>query len=282
MKKAFLAVVLTIFIFATSSTTYAAEIQIKVDGVAIASDVKPEIKNKHTMLPLRVISENLGARVEWSNSDVILTKGDIKVILKLDSSTAVKNGEKMLLDVKPYLKNNRIFVPLRFIAETFGCNVNYSNTIVTVNSKPLVVEGIKIKAFQDEYHMILGGVVQQISGNAYIEAIYNILFGNNGEKVEAPANYSWMNTIDTLGSYYKNAQFDFLDTKGNSVVRFDAYSLIRSFPSEQLKGYPEALIHDVSKNEWYLFSDMKIQSILKLIDTAAKNGFQKIISDTVA
>lgn len=60
MKKAFFGVFFAIFLFISSSTTYAAENQIKVDGVAIASDVKPEIKNKRTMVPVRVISENLG------------------------------------------------------------------------------------------------------------------------------------------------------------------------------------------------------------------------------
>lgn len=281
MKKAFFGVFLAIFLFISSSTTYAAENQIKVDGVAIASDVKPEIKNKRTMVPVRVISENLGASVEWSNSEVILAKGDMKVILTLNSSTAEKNGEKMLLDVKPYMKNNRIFVPLRFIAETFGSNVNYSNFVVTVDTEPLFIDGVQVKALQQEYHMTMGGAVQQINGNAYNETIYNIFVENKGEKVEAPANYSWRFTIDTLGSYYKNAQYDFLDQEGNSLVRFDVYSLIRTFPSELLTGYPEILIHDVSKDEWYLFSDTARQSINQLIDTAAKNGFLTIISNTV-
>ncbi|ASR48982.1 copper amine oxidase [Paenibacillus kribbensis] len=281
MKKAFFGVFLAIFLFISSSTTYAAESQIKVDGVAIASDVKPEIKNKRTMIPLRVISENLGARVEWSNSKVILTKSDMKVILTLNSSTAEKNGKKMLLDVKPYMKNNRIFVPLRFIAETFGCNVNFSKFAVNVDTEPLFIDGVQVKALQHEYHMTLGGVVQQINGNAYNKTIYNIFVKNKGEKVEAPADYSWSFTIDTLGSYYKNAQYDFLDPKGNSLVRFDVYSLIRSFPSEPLTGYPEILIHDVSKDEWYLFSDTANQSIEQLIYTAKKNGFLKVISNTV-
>ncbi|WP_179031571.1 copper amine oxidase N-terminal domain-containing protein [Paenibacillus kribbensis] len=281
MKKAFFGVFLAIFLFISSSTTYAAESQIKVDGVAIASDVKPEIKNKRTMIPLRVISENLGARVEWSNSKVILTKSDMKVILTLNSSTAEKNGKKMLLDVKPYMKNNRIFVPLRFIAETFGCNVNFSKFAVNVDTEPLFIDGVQVKALQHEYHMTLGGVVQQINGNAYNKTIYNIFVKNKGEKVEAPADYSWSFTIDTLGSYYKNAQYDFLDPKGNSLVRFDVYSLIRSFPSEPLTGYPEILIHDVSKDEWYLFSDTANQSIEQLIYTTKKNGFLKVISNTV-
>ena len=182
MKKAIIGVFLAIFLFISSSTTYAAENQIKVDGVAIASDVKPEIKNNRTMVPVRVISENLGASVEWSNSKVILAKSDMKVILTLNSSTAKKNGEKMLLDVKPYMKNNRIFVPLRFIAETFGCNVNYSNFAVTVDTEPLFIDGVQVKALQQEYHMTMGGVVQQINGNAYNETIYNIFVENKGKR----------------------------------------------------------------------------------------------------
>ncbi|MCP3777313.1 copper amine oxidase N-terminal domain-containing protein [Paenibacillus sp. MZ03-122A] len=281
MKKAFFAAFLAIFLFISSSTTYAAQNQIKVDGVTITSDVKPEMKNKRAMVPLRVISESLGASVEWSDSEVILAKSEMKVKLAVNRSIAEKNGKKMLLDVKPYTKNNRIYVSLRFIAEAFGCNVNYSNFAVTVDTKPLFINGVQVKALQQEYHMTLGGVVQQIHGNAYNETIYNIFAKNKGEKVEAPANYSWSFTIDTPGSYYKNAQYDFLDQKGKSLARFDVYSLISPVPSELSTEYPEILIHDVSKDEWYLFNDTARKSINQLMDTAEKNGFLKIISNTV-
>jgi hypothetical protein len=282
MNKVFIGFLSVLFLFSISSPAYAANIQIKVDGVAIASDVKPEIKNNRTMVPLRIISDILGANVDWSNSKVTLTKNNMKIVLHPNSSTAEKDGKKVLLDAKPYIKNNRILVPLRFIAETFRCNVNYSNFTVTVDTDPLAIDGVRVKALQQEYHMIMGGVVQQINGNAYNETIYNIFMGNKGKKVEAPANYSWNFTMDTVGSYYKNGQYDFLDNNGNSLVRFDVYSLIHSVPSELLSGYPEILIHDVSKNEWYLFSDNAVQAISQLIDTATKNGFTTIISDTVA
>lgn len=59
--------------------------------------MKPENKNKRTMVPLRVISENLGASVEWSDSKVILAKNSIKVILTLNSSTAEKNGFQTII-----------------------------------------------------------------------------------------------------------------------------------------------------------------------------------------
>ncbi|MGZ0040668.1 copper amine oxidase N-terminal domain-containing protein [Paenibacillus ottowii] len=282
MNKAFFGAFLAIFLCISSSTAYAAQNQIKVDGVTIKSDVKPEMKNKRVMVPLRVISESLGANVEWSDSEVILVKSEMKVKLAINKSTAEKNGKKIPIDVKPYTKNNRIYVPLRFIAEAFGCNVNYSNFTVTVDTKPLLINGVQVKALQQEYHMTLGGVVQQIHGNAYNEAIYNIFTKNKGEKVEAPENYSWSLTIDTPGSYYKNAQYDFLDQKGKSLARFDVYSLIQDFPSELLVGYPKFLIHDVSKNEWYLFSDSAAKSIDQLINNATNNGFLKVISNTVA
>ncbi|OAZ48212.1 copper amine oxidase N-terminal domain-containing protein [Paenibacillus polymyxa] len=282
MNKAFFGAFLAIFLCISSSTAYAAQNQIKIDGVAIATDAKPQMKNKRTMVPLRVISESLGARVEWSDSEVILAKSDMKVKLAVNRSTAEKNGQKIQLDVKPYLKNNNIYVPLHFIAETFGCNVNYSNFAVTINIEPLLIDGVQVKALQQEYHMIMGGVVQQIHGNAYNKAIYNIFAKNKGEKVEAPENYSWRLTIDTPGSYYKNAQYDFLDQKGKSLARFDVYSLIQSFPSEVLIGYPKFLIHDVSKDEWYLFSDSAAKSINQLINNATNNGFMTVISNTVA
>ncbi len=148
MKKAFFGAFLAIFLCISSSTAYAAQNQIKVDGVTITSDVKPEMKNKRVMVPLRVMSESLGASVEWSDSEVILAKSETKVKLAINRSTAEKNGKKMLLDVKSYTKNNRIYVPLRFIAEAFGCNVNYSNFTVTVDTKPLLINGVQVKALQ--------------------------------------------------------------------------------------------------------------------------------------
>lgn len=280
MKKvifgAFLAILLC-----SASTTYAADTQIKIDGISIVSDVKPEVKDNRTMVPLRVISENLGATVNWENSEVSLTKDKLKVILTPNSTSAKKNGEIITLDVKPYVKNNRVFVPLRFIAETFGCNVNYSNSIVTVDTKPLVIDGENIKALQYEYHMVMGGIIQQINGNAYNEAIYQIISKNKATKVKAPDNYSWMINMDTPGSYYKNVQYDFMEEKGNSVKQYDIYTLVKAFPVELLVGYPDVLVYDASENQWYLFSTAAVQYIGEIISKAEKNGFSKVISDTV-
>jgi hypothetical protein len=281
MKKVFTGTFLALTLFMTSLPAYAADSQIKIDGVGISSDAKPETKNNRIMVPLRIISENLGAKVNWTKSEVTLTKNEMKVMLKPNSKSAVKNGKTLQLDVEPYVKDDRMFVPLRFIAETFGSKVNYNGSTVTVDTAPLAIEGVKVKALQQEYRMTMGGVVQQVSGNAYHEAIYHLFTENKGAKAEAPAKYAWNADIDTPGSYYKNAQYDFLDEKGNSVKRFDLYSLLNAFPSELLEGYPTALLHDASEDQWYLFNDAAVKSIGQLVDTAARNGFLKVISNTV-
>ncbi|SDR93535.1 Copper amine oxidase N-terminal domain-containing protein [Paenibacillaceae bacterium GAS479] len=272
MKKV-LTGIFAALILSISSPAHAADMQIKVEGITISSDVKPEIKNNRTMVPLRFISENLGAKVNWSGSEVTLAKSDIQVILKLKSNTAVKNGKPALLEATPYIKNNRIMVPLRFIAETFNCSVEFKNSTVSVESAPFVLDGVKVKALQHEVYYTMGSIVKQISGSAYNEAIYHI-FDNKGSKVNAPAGYTSSVIELTPGDYYMSGQFDFLDQKGKSIKRFDLYTLSHS------KGNPDVLLYDATENQWYLFTYSSVQSIYQFIDNAGQNGFLTTISDT--
>lgn len=137
----------------------------------------------------------------------------------------------------------------------------------------MTINGVQVKALQQEYHMTMGGVVQQIKANAINDAIYKLFAENKGDKVDAPASYSWMVNIDVPGSYYKNAQYDFLDAKGNSVKRIDLYySLVEAFPEDTLTGYPKVLIYDASEDQWYSFNENASNSINALVNKAVNNG----------
>lgn len=265
-----------------ASPAHAEKNQIIIDGVSITSDVEPEIRNNRIMVPLRVISENLGSSVNWSDSEVTLIKNDMEVKLKINSNVVMKNGKTELLDATPYMKKNRTFVPLRFLAETFGCTVRYENSKVTVDTEPLFIDGVKVKAVQHEYRMTMGGVVQEIRGHVYHNAIYHMLVDNIGNKVEAPIHYSWQFNMDIQGAYYKAGQYDFLNQEGATIKRFDMYTLIESHPEEVLEEYPKVLVHDVMDNQWYLFSDTRKQSIEQIVEKALNNGFIQIISNTIA
>jgi len=107
-----------------------------VNGNAVQIDAPAEIKNGRTFLPLRAISEALGATVEWiaETQGITVTLGDNTIGLQIGNTSAVVNGTVMTLDAAPYIKNNRTMVPFRLIAEGLGATVEWDPAlrIVTV------------------------------------------------------------------------------------------------------------------------------------------------------
>jgi N-acetylmuramoyl-L-alanine amidase len=109
-------------------------VKILLDLEEIVSDVPPLIQNDRTLVPIRVVSENLGARVVWNPMERIVSidKGDLSLSLKIDSSTIMKNGEAFQMDVAPTIYNDRTLVPLRFVSEYIGLKVAWDNGTRTV------------------------------------------------------------------------------------------------------------------------------------------------------
>lgn len=163
MKKSIIGIILLSLLILAALPLYASITTIKIDNVPVASDVEPEIKNNRTMVPLRVISENLGAVVDWSNDRVTLSKGYMEIVLTLNSKEVIKNNEIELLDVETYIKNKRTMVPLRFIAETFGAHVDYKDHVVAITTEPIgISEDMIIADLLDHpelipYEAVLGG-----------------------------------------------------------------------------------------------------------------------------
>ena len=87
-----------------------------------------EADTGRTVIPLRFIGESLGAEIEWITSTrqiVIRDTGNV-IILWIDSYDTVVNGQRIQTDCPPrILMNNRTFVPLRFINEVLGAEVNW-------------------------------------------------------------------------------------------------------------------------------------------------------------
>ncbi len=106
-------------------------IKMFVDGQLIEfskyENVNPAIIDGRVLVPLRAIAENLGATVDWIPSDkLIRIKLYDKVVeLVLDSKTALKNGQKINLDVPAKVISGRTLVPVRFISESFSKTVEW-------------------------------------------------------------------------------------------------------------------------------------------------------------
>jgi len=87
------------------------------------------VQNDRTLVPLRVISETLGAQVDW-NADlraVTVTSTDTTIVLTIGSLQATVNGQAVALDTAPAIYSDRTYVPLRFIAEVMNAQVDYTD-----------------------------------------------------------------------------------------------------------------------------------------------------------
>ncbi|MDI3534985.1 MAG: hypothetical protein PWQ82_1350 [Thermosediminibacterales bacterium] len=103
------------------------EIKVFVNGRILELDAPPVIKAGRTLVPVRAITESLGAKVSFDpeTNKVTVTKDDIEVVLTLGETVALVNGEPVEIDTRPDMRSNRTFVPLRFLNEIFGANVEY-------------------------------------------------------------------------------------------------------------------------------------------------------------
>lgn len=137
-------------------------------GMTLDINAKGEYNNRKIKISPRVINysfEDMTANVDPNNFKInILDYGrNPKIIAKLGNKTStialydestrlIKmkindvnysiNGESKKMDAKPFIKNNRTLVPLRFVVEALGGEVNWDgeNRLVSLNSNGKNIE----------------------------------------------------------------------------------------------------------------------------------------------
>ncbi|MFJ7732128.1 stalk domain-containing protein [Lysinibacillus sp. NPDC097231] len=142
MKKIwtmFLAAILIVPLLLQPATAQAAKaITINVDGVQLKLDQPPVMIQGRVMLPLRAIFEALDATVDWNQKSQTVTaiKADTTVVLKIKSKVATINNQSVTLDVPAQILRGRTMVPVRFVSEALGQNVDWNSRdqIVTIKS----------------------------------------------------------------------------------------------------------------------------------------------------
>ena len=135
-----------------TGTALAAEseagIYVQLNGEFIVfDDAVPEITNDRTFLPFRAVLEAIGAEVGYdAETSTVSAKRDgvdMSMVLGQNTAAVTQDGQTRTveMDVAAYVKNGRTYVPVRFVAEAFGCNVGWdanSRTVIIVDVETLL------------------------------------------------------------------------------------------------------------------------------------------------
>lgn len=125
------------------------KVKVQVDGKMIDfPDAKPFIDpvSWRTLVPVRFVSQALGAKVDWNDAKrtVTINNGGKIMTLKIGENKALVGNRTVTFEQPAIIKDSRTFVPLRFVSESYGILVRWlqPETTVLIDSKPLVFKDI--------------------------------------------------------------------------------------------------------------------------------------------
>ncbi|MDQ3812554.1 MAG: stalk domain-containing protein [Armatimonadota bacterium] len=112
-----------------------AAIQVHLNGQPLATSVPPMNLRGRTVVPMRDIFEALGASVQWNpvSQGITATKGATTINLQINNRSASINGRQVWLAQPPLLHRGSTMVPLRFVSEALGANVDWNPNMELVS-----------------------------------------------------------------------------------------------------------------------------------------------------
>ncbi len=161
MKRFFLLILISLFALWLELPDYAQAAQraitIEVNGGVVKPDAAPFIENGVTMVPLRFVSEPIGALLTWDGKTKtagVFREGQ-EVTVELGNKTAYVNGQAVEMLKAALIRSGRTFVPLRFIAEGLGAQVNWlpQTSTVTVDF-PGMERAMKVSGYYFDYRSL--------------------------------------------------------------------------------------------------------------------------------
>ena len=105
-----------------------------LDGQLVTLDTPPVIVSGRTLVPLRPIIEGLGGVITWvpETRSVEMVFNGTTLLLQIGNRTAVVDGKAVTLDVPAAIMNGRTMLPVRFVSEHLGADVQWEPLRKTV------------------------------------------------------------------------------------------------------------------------------------------------------
>lgn len=194
MKKIFTGVLAALFLCGAGAAYAADTYPVCIDGSEIG---RAEAWGGHTFLPMRAIFEACGASVDWfPNSQKIIAhavNGDyIDMQLGRYSVIVTGNGAELQMGLKnpPYARDGRVYVPVRAVADSLKCKVDWdsANKCVNIESGNMVALGDSALSFNPYLGQVWQGDRLLAEVQVIESAVSNRFYGGTS-KTTANGNY---------------------------------------------------------------------------------------------
>lgn len=142
MKRTTFIILVLLIVAVASNAAATSPIRMYYQDREVVMDVPPDIKDGTTVIPVRVISESMGYAVNWDSAtrEVTVSGQEKEIKLRINDMTAVINGKPQHLLRPAEVINGRTMIPLRFVSEAMGAQVQWDGTKrqihITQSSKP--------------------------------------------------------------------------------------------------------------------------------------------------
>ncbi|HBV69078.1 MAG TPA: hypothetical protein DEF04_13565 [Clostridiales bacterium] len=216
------------FIFEGVDYVKSEDIRVVFDGKQIEFDVKPQIVNGRTLVPVRAIFEAVGLNVEWNEESrtVIGYNKDASILIKFEigSQKAIYNEDEKVLDVPASISDGRIMVPLRFLSESMGYNVVWidKSDMILMSKEDVIewrVERYETKDSIKKYEsMYVNG--EKTSQTRYKQYPDNVIALVNGREITRES-YDMMMAVHRF--YYGEEDYclEYLELTDNFVYAYE-------------------------------------------------------------
>jgi len=250
-------------------------------GKDVISDVPGMLFDSRTIVPVRFISENLGAEVLWNQErkEATIKTENKEIVLKIDSPKVYVNGKEYTLpDNVPakligYEGNFRTMVPLRFVSEQLGMEVGWiGETMTATIDKPLQ----KIKNIRYDGSDKFPEIVIRTTGEVETSSFFL-----NGSEVGGEDRL----VVDIPNTILDIEDQSILDDKG--LVNLDIYEReVKTIRASQFEVHPykTRVVVDVDKKKGYetTYDHEKKELRIKLINSVKDISVENIYNvDTV-
>lgn len=246
-------------------------IDIIVNGSYIKTDAEAFIEFDTTFVPVRFVSKALGAdNIDWDAGKkcVTITKDSTKIVLYENKADAYVNGNKVTLSKSARIEDGRLFVPVRFISESFGAHVSWDEDFYNVKIS-LAGESVDSSLVHQSYttdevfwlariihaesegepamgKIGVGNVIlNRVRSSDFPDTIYNVIFDrNHGVQFEPIMNGTIYNTPSDESIISSKRALRGENTVGGSLYFLNPKTATNSWITNNRKYYKTINNHD--------------------------------------